>query len=185
MLYPYQSDPYQVVSQNQNDEIAPFSKWYALYTRSRCEKMVFQSLFRAKYHVFLPLIKQKRIWSDRIKTIAMPLLPSYVFVRAMASDLPKMLCFPGVVRFVSFNGKPSEVREKEINLLEAIIANGFPVENFQQCCVGDRVRIVRGPLMGWEGKVSRTQGSNKVMFQMESVGQVICVEVGSWELERL
>ena len=36
---------------------------------------------------FLPLIKTVRQWSDRKKTVVLPLIPSYVFVSLPEKDL--------------------------------------------------------------------------------------------------
>lgn len=161
-------------------------KWYALYTRSRCEKKVQQDLERIQIHVFLPLVKEKRQWSDRLKTVVLPLLPGYIFIKSDPCDLRRALYCPGVVRIVSFCGKPCEVREAEITLLEAIVQFGLPAFNTEPCCVGDRVRIVRGALKGWEGNVSRTHsGGNRVVFLMESIGQAVTVEVEVGEVERV
>jgi len=55
-------------------------KWYALYTRPRAEKLVFQRLIEEGIETFLPLQKTYRMWSDRKKLIEKPLLSSYVFV---------------------------------------------------------------------------------------------------------
>jgi transcription antitermination factor NusG len=163
-----------------------FLKWYALYTRSRCEKKVHQDLERAQIHAFLPLVKEKRQWSDRLKTVALPLLPGYIFVKSDPIDLKRALYCAGVVRVVSFCGKPCEVREEEMTFLEAIVQFGLPAFNTEPCCVGDRVRIVRGALKGWEGHVSRTQnGGNRVVFLVESIGQALSVELGVGEVERM
>jgi transcription antitermination factor NusG len=159
--------------------------WYAIYTRSRFEKKVQESLERAGYHVFLPMVKEKRLWSDRLKTVVIPLLPGYLFIKTAIPDLRQVLYYPGVVRIISCQGKPCEVRTSDINLLEMIVTHGYPVEHSVKCCVGDQVRVIRGPLKGWEGKVSRSHGPNKVMFQFESIGQVISVEVGAGEVERV
>lgn len=161
-------------------------KWYALYTRSRCEKKVQQELERAQIHTFLPLVKEKRQWSDRLKTVVIPLLPGYIFVKSYLSDLKRALYCPGVVRVLSFCGKPCQVREAEVTLLETIVQFGLPAFNSEPCCVGDRVRIVRGVLKGWEGHVSRTHSSsNRVVFLVESIGQAVSVEVGVGEVEKI
>lgn len=162
------------------------SKWYALYTRSRCEKKVQQDLERVQIHAFLPLVKEKRQWSDRLKTVVLPLLPGYIFVKSAPVDLKRALYCPGVVRVVSFCGKPCEVRDAEITLLEAIVHFGLPAFNTEPCCIGDRVRIVRGALKGWEGNVSHTHSSgNRVVFLVESIGQALSVEVEVGEVERV
>ena len=120
-------------------------KWYAIYTRSHCEKKVSEDLLKAGFQVFLPMIKEKRVWSDRIKTVSVPLLSSYVFVKLPAQNQQGVLSFPGVVRLVSFGGKPCGVREEEIDLLEKIITHGFPVERGLEVGMGETVRVIGGP----------------------------------------
>lgn len=160
-------------------------KWYALCTRSRCEKKIQLALERAQIQVFLPIVKEKRRWSDRLKTVTLPLLPGYIFVKSAINDLKKTLYCPGVVRVVSFCGKPCEVQESEIRLLETIVHYGLPVCNTEPCGIGDRVRIVRGALKGWEGNVCHTQGAHRVVFLVESIGQSVSVEVGIGDVEKL
>ncbi|MEY4660481.1 MAG: hypothetical protein RLZZ42_433, partial [Bacteroidota bacterium] len=55
-------------------------KWFAVYTRSRCEKKVAQMLTKRGIVNYCPLNKKLRQWSDRKKYIFEPLFPSYVFV---------------------------------------------------------------------------------------------------------
>jgi transcriptional antiterminator RfaH len=158
-------------------------KWYALYTRSKFERKVFDTLKGLRHEAFLPLIKEKRKWSDRLKTVETPLFPGYVFVRVTAATLPQMLWIPGVARFVGFCGKPSEIQKSDIQLMDLVIKHGLPAANQEGCCPGDRVRILRGPLKDWEGRVARLNGTHKVLFEFESIGQVIGVEIGVGEVE--
>lgn len=160
-------------------------KWYAIYTRSQFEKKVHRELERSKFQVFLPLVKEKRNWSDRIKTISVPLLPSYVFVKLPLNEMQQVFYYPGVVRLVSFEGKPCEIREEEIRLLEKIVTHGFTAENTAHVGVGDSVRIVRGPLKGWEGLVENKKGQSRIVFQIASIRQCISVEVGMEDVEKI
>jgi len=43
------------------------AKWYAIYTRPRAEKQVAERLHEKGIHVYLPLQKKLRQWSDRKK----------------------------------------------------------------------------------------------------------------------
>ncbi|MBK9014723.1 MAG: hypothetical protein IPM82_11945 [Saprospiraceae bacterium] len=80
-------------------------------------------------------------------------MPSYVFVNACSSNIRQVTYLDGVVRLVSFEGKPCEIREDEIHLLESIVKHGFQAQNtMMNCAVGDLVRIIRGPMKGWEGR---------------------------------
>ena len=160
-------------------------KWYAVYTRSRFEKKLYQDFQKAKIQAFLPMIKEKRKWSDRLKTILMPLLPSYIFVKVPQKSLQQIYYYPGVVRLVSFEGKPCEIKEEEITLLEKIVQCGFNVQTTTRCGVGDLVKIVRGPLTGWEGKVERLRGQSRIVFQLECIQQALSVEMDMGDVQKL
>ncbi len=163
----------------------PDLKWYAIYTKSRFEKKIHKALQKSGFQTFLPLIKEKRVWSDRIKTVEVPLFPSDVFINAAKVQFPQIYLFPGFVRFISFEGKPCEIKEKEIHLIEKIITHGFPVQQTACCQVGDLVRIIRGPLKGWEGRVESKKGNSRIVFHFEGLQQAISVEVGMGDVEKI
>src|SRR5262245_10618600 len=55
-------------------------QWYALYTRSHCEQLVYDQLLARRFSVFLPKMD---IWSRRggiRHRIATPMFPSYLFL---------------------------------------------------------------------------------------------------------
>lgn len=158
-------------------------KWYAIYTKSRFEKKLHLALQKSGFQTFLPLVKQKRAWSDRIKTIEVPLLPSYVFVRTIQSQFEHIYYHNGFVRFVTFERQPCVIREKEIRLLEKIINNELPVQQASHCGVGDQVRIIRGPLRGWEGRVACKKNKSKIVFVIGGIRQAISVEVMAGDVE--
>ena len=55
--------------------------WFAVYTKSRNEKKVYERLIDEGYEAYLPLQKRLKQWSDRKKWVEEPLLRSYVFVK--------------------------------------------------------------------------------------------------------
>ena len=175
------------VSESPNSD----SRWYAVYTRSRFEKKLYHDLQKAKIQAFLPMIKEKRKWSDRLKIVLIPLLPSYVFVKMPQKNLQQIYYYPGVVRLVSFEGKPCEIREEDMRLLEQITTYGLNVQNVQNVQndagygIGDAVIIVRGPLKGWEGRVDQVRGQSRVIFQFDCLKQAISVEVNTSDVEKI
>jgi transcription antitermination factor NusG len=176
---------------DRNDDIEDYQdtvsqlKWYAVYTKSRFEKKLCYALQNSGFTVYLPMIKEKRIWSDRIKKVTVPLLPSYLFVKLPENSYHLLYCYTGFVRFVSFDGKCSEINEKEIRLLKNIERYGLHVESRKNgYCSGDLVKVVKGPLMGCEGKIDRTKGS-RVTFRLDSIHQCVSVELCSDFVERI
>ena len=55
--------------------------WYAIRVKSKCEKMVSDQLRGKGYEEFLPMCWSRRLWSDRVKVIQMPLFTGYLFCR--------------------------------------------------------------------------------------------------------
>ena len=55
--------------------------WFALRVKSRTEKVVSTIARNKGYEEFLPLYQCRRKWSDRFKSVELPLFPGYVFCR--------------------------------------------------------------------------------------------------------
>ena len=76
-------------------------KWIAVYTKPRHEKTVSNELYK-KVMKFLPLLREKRKWSDRKKWIEFPLFRSYLFVRTDLKNVLFIVQTPGVVKVIKF-----------------------------------------------------------------------------------
>ena len=152
--------------------------WYAIYTSSRSEKIVCARLQKEGIDVFLPLIKKQRQWSDRKKWIDAPLFSSYIFVHIIATDYHKVLSVPGVVKFVTFEGKAVSIPEKQLNDIKAMLMSGYDIESTgEHFTEGDKIKISAGPLIGMQGFFVNYRGNQKVMIRIDQIGQNILVNV--------
>ena len=86
--------------------------WYVLYTKSRFEKSVSEKLGLLGIEVYCPILKRKKLWSDRWKLVEEPLFRSYCFVQLEDKDKDNVFNVPGVVRYVYHCGRPAIIREK-------------------------------------------------------------------------
>jgi transcriptional antiterminator RfaH len=153
-------------------------KWYALYTRPRAEKLVFQRLVEVEIETFLPLQKTFRIWSDRKKLIEKPLLPSYIFVKTTKKNFPKVYMTNGVVKFVSFEGQPVSIPQKQIDNLRLLINSDTEIEvtteKFEQ---GDNVEVISGSLIGLTGELIRIGSKNRVVVRIDRLDQNLILKI--------
>lgn len=101
-------------------EAVRMSKWYIIQTRPRWEKKVADCLERKGVESYCPLKKVKRKWSDRIKILEEPLLKSHVFVKILPEQKIDVRITEGVVNFAYQNGKPTQVKEKQIKALKKL-----------------------------------------------------------------
>src|SRR5258708_34644613 len=70
--------------------VADPTRWYAVRTRSRHEKLVARQLESQGIESFLPIVIQTRNWSDRRKHAETPLFSGYTFLRMIHSSEDRM-----------------------------------------------------------------------------------------------
>lgn len=152
------------------------SKWYAIYTCSRHEKIVQQQLDAKTVECYLPLYQSLRRWNDRKALVDLPLFPGYLFVRIALSARLRVLTVPGVVRIISFNGKPASLTNEEIDALRASVSMQA-AEPYPYLAKGTRVLIKSGPLKGLEGVVMRRKNKLRAVISIHSIMQSYAVEL--------
>src|SRR5215469_2295398 len=158
--------------------------WYAVYTRARHEKCVAEQCTLRGVRVFLPLYCVQRLWKQRRAKVMLPLFPSYVFVRTALEDRLQILCVPGIVSFVSFNGAPAVVPDAQIHSLSRATTLGR-VSPHVYLQSGRRVRVTAGPLLGLEGIVVGFKGSVQVVVSFEWMARSVAVSLDGAEVESL
>lgn len=153
-------------------------KWYALYTKPRAEKLVFQRLEEAGIETFLPLQKTIRVWSDRKKIVEKPLLSSYVFVRTRRRVFPIIYKTTGVVKFISFEGIPVSIPQRQIDNLKLIINSDAEVEvSSEKFAAGDNVEVVNGALTGLTGELIKIGTHNRVIVRIDKLDQNLILKI--------
>jgi len=94
--------------------------WIAAYTRPRWEKVVASQLLKVGIQSYVPIRREVRQWSDRKKTVEVPLLPSYVLVQLDPTHYQKVFQADGIVRVITFNRRLAVIRSSEIDLLHGL-----------------------------------------------------------------
>jgi transcription antitermination factor NusG len=158
-------------------------KWYAIYTRTRWEKKVAGLLDKKHITTYCPLNRVLRTWSDRKKIVYEPLFRSYVFVHVAQKEMITVKETGGVLNFVQWLNKPAEIKASEIEMIKDFLSEHTNVQLEKiEVNVNDAVRIVKGPLMEYEGNVLATN-KNKVKVYLHSLGYAMVVEVDRSNLE--
>lgn len=165
-----------------------FAKWYALHTRSRFEVKVYEGLCSKSLETFLPRYQRMSRRKDRRKKILVPMLPGYVFVRSKleVDEHLQILKTIGVVRMLSFKGKPVPARDEEIASLMILDGTDRTVQNRGYMKSGDLVMIMEGPLKGLVGFYLRHKGgTDRVVVSIELLNRSLEVEIEDWALEKV
>ncbi len=162
-------------------------RWYVLHTRSRFENVVHEGLARKQVEAYLPKITVPSKRRDRRQMIQVPLFPGYVFVR---SDLNphqqlEIVKTVGVVRIIANRQGPLPVGDETIASLKIMVAADRQIITGRQLRRGDQVIVVAGPMAGVVGSFVRYRGRNRVVVNIEALGQYAAVEIDADAVEPL
>jgi transcriptional antiterminator RfaH len=156
------------------------NKWHAVYVSSRQEKTACRILTEKGITAYLPLVKTLRQWSDRKKTVMMPLLNGYLFVFAKPFEFLDILQTKGIVNFVKSEGKVAVIREEEMESLRRVVDLDYQLEVRvleQGYREGEQVKITSGILKGVEGYVLEKREGKFIDVMLGSIGQSIRVKL--------
>jgi transcription antitermination factor NusG len=152
---------------------------------ARHEKRVDERLQENRVLTFLPLMQQRRQWSDRRATTEVPLFSCYTFVRMVqrSEERLKVLRIPGVLGFVGSERGGTPIPNEEIENLQTAIREkvAFTVHPF--LTVGKRVRIRGGSLDGVEGILVGQAGDKTLIVSVELLHRSVSIRVEGYDVE--
>jgi len=161
--------------------------WYAVWTRSRQEKVAAATFAVLGIQHYLPLKSEYRQWSDRKQKVEVPLFTGYLFVYIdpFKDSGLRVLQTPGVVAFCGNQTGPVPIPEKQIEDIRAVL-NSRAIYSVQALLqVGDRVRVARGTLAGIEGTLTHAGSEVQVLVSIDMVRQSLAVRVAPEDIERI
>jgi transcription termination/antitermination protein NusG len=154
--------------------------WYAVWTRSHSERLVFDQLTALGFSAFLP---ELGMWSKRQghqHVVSVPMFPGYLFVRDRMEKEAyiEMLKVRGLVRILEQGWtRLTPIPEDEVSSVERLMQSGVPM--FPHALhEGERVRVTDGPLKGVEGVfVKDRRDTGRLVVSIGLLGRGVAVEV--------
>ena len=156
-------------------------KWYALWTKSHCEQLVFDRLGAKGFHVFLPKIEAWSRQDGMRHRIPVPMFPSYLFLHH-ALDLNSYIEVLKTRELVRILGDGRDrlavVPDAEIDAIQKVVHAHLPTLPYPFLREGQRVRITKGPLAGVEGILVHTKPNKGLLvLSIELFQRSVAVEV--------
>lgn len=160
--------------------------WYAIYTRSRHEKVVAEQLWGKQIECFLPLREVVSRWKDRRKRVQLPLFPGYLFVHVPIQERRlDILKVPSVARIIAVNGEAMPIPDAQIDSVKRLVFSTFPCDPYPYLSSGDRVEIIRGPLKGMRGILVEKKSALKFILSVDLIQQSVACEIDACDVEKL
>ena len=152
-------------------------QWFALRVKSNFEKSVATIVRNKGFEEFLPLYHRRRRWSDRVKSVELPLFPGYVFCRVDPTFRLPILTIPGALHFIGIGKELAAIEESEIAAIRTAVKSGLRTEPWAYLNVGQHVRLEDGPLAGLEGILIETRKEFRVVVSVSLLQRSVAVEI--------
>jgi transcriptional antiterminator RfaH len=160
--------------------------WYLVYTKPRQEKVAAENLLRQKYEVYFPQLGIWRTRRGKRQHVIEPLFPRYLFIRldSQTDNWAPIRSTIGVMSLVRFGIEPARVPDELIGyLLSRHNADGLHEWAQPKLTLGDRARVVGGPLAGYEGILIAKSSRERVVILMDLVGGQIRAKLNPDQIE--
>jgi transcription antitermination factor NusG len=164
----------------ESEHCADDRSWFAVWTRSRQEKVAASMLAMLGVPHFLPLKPELRQWSDRKQTVYVPLFSGYLFVQmnlTRDNRLQVLKAAPGIAGFVGNNAGPLPIPDQQIEDIRTVLTRGIDCSVLPLLQEGEPVRVVRGPLSGVEGSIIRSNSTSRLLISIAMLHKTIAVSV--------
>ena len=152
-------------------------QWIAVRSKPRAEKVAFEQLVKKSIETYLPLVKKRRKWSDRKKWVELPLFSSYLFAKIELKESIYVLQTHGVSTIVRFNGNIAVIGNEVIDAIRMALEGGYELEPTEYFTVGDDVEVIKGPMKGAQGIVSRLKGKDRLIIKIDALQQAIAIHI--------
>ena len=160
-------------------------QWIVVRSKPRSEKVAHNELVKKNIEAYLPLLKERRKWSDRKKWVEFPLFSSYLFARIDIKDSIFVLQTQGVNTIVKFGKQIAIVQNSVIKAIRLAMEGGYQLEPVEYFVEGNQVEVIAGPMKGVKGIVAKLKGQNRLILKIDAIQQALSIQIESKFIKNL
>jgi transcription antitermination factor NusG len=149
--------------------------WWVAHTKSRNEKALAHDLISRNISYFLPMTWKVRRKSHRTIKSLLPLFSGYLFFCGDDNQRTELMKTDRVANLLEV--KDQEKLLDELAQIERVLQTGVPLVPHKYIKVGQKCRVLAGPLMGLQGIVVTTKSQARLVLQVDMLGQAASVEI--------
>lgn len=159
--------------------------WFVAVVNRNSEKLIREKLQKAGFEAYVASQQEEHVWKNgRKKKIEHVLIPARIFIRLTEEERLEVVHLPYISYFLTDKARTTNaygihplavIPDREMQMLRFMLCNAdnpvdFVTTPFR---VGNRIRIVRGPLKGFEGEVARLTGETFVFLRLSLLGSAL------------
>lgn len=151
--------------------------WYVLHVKTRNELKIAKRLEAHCIKVYCPFRMENRKWSDRIKKIKVPILPSMVLVYCTEEHRSDVFDIPGTLRYLFWSGKPAIIPQNEIDILKTYLEENNVINHkIEAPAPGDLMPLDSYGFKNSEGIIEKVS-NNTCWIRIKNLGFLIKVQI--------
>lgn len=154
-----------------NDLCPDKKRWFAVYTKFKCEKYVTEHLIKKGIDAYIPLVTSTKKYQSRIKSYLTPLIYCHTFVNITKAEYVRVLETEYVIKFIKQRKDLISIPDNEILILKHITGeyqDRLSIVN-SELEIGEKVEVVSGQLTGLDGRIVDVENQDFVV-SLETLG---------------
>ncbi|MBO4719348.1 MAG: UpxY family transcription antiterminator [Prevotella sp.] len=159
--------------------------WYLAVVKRNSEKLIREKLLQKGYEAYVATQKEEHRWANgRKKKVERVVISARIFIRLTEEERREVVHLPYINYFITDKARTANaygvhplavIPDHEMQMLRFMLCNAdSPVDIVSTPFrAGDRIRIVRGSLKGFEGEVTRQLGETHILIRLSILGVAI------------
>ena len=161
-----------------NQLVSHESRWFAVYTNFKREKLVNKMLKQKGIESYLPLKNITRQYNRKIRHQQLPLISCYLFVKITKDEYISVLETEHILKFIRIGRNLLSVKEEEIEVIKKVTGEGLPIKvDVKSYSEGDLVEVISGNLVGMKGRLVSIDGKKQFSVDLNSLGYALNVAI--------
>lgn len=156
-------------------------RWHVFRTRPRCEKKAAEQFQDMRLEHYLPVRDQVSRRKGRRYQSSLPLFPGYLFGCCNNDERLSIMTGGHLSQWLEVVDQDTLLMELR-NVCIATV-RGTGVQLYPRLHRGQRVKVVRGPLAGLRGRISRRKENYRIILEMTAMQAAVGVEVEMQDVE--
>ena len=155
--------------------------WFVFHARPRCEKKAAQSCRNLQIRHYLPLYESRHRRGKRSYSFDVPLFPGYLFGCCDCGQRVALLRSGYLVRAIDVLDQ--ERLLDELHNIYLACQGAADLTLFPQLKRGRQIRVLRGPLAGVYGRISKRKEALRLVLNVSILGAAVAAEVDMEDVE--
>ena len=156
--------------------------WFVAVVNRNSEKLIREKLLQKGYDAYVATQHEEHRWANgRKKKVERVVISARIFIHLTEDERREVVHLPYINYFMTDKARTANaygvhplavIPEREMKMLRFMLCNADSPVNIVSTPfrAGDRIRIVRGALKGFEGEVTRQLGETFVFIRLSILG---------------